>query len=193
MSGAEALAVVGIIANVIALVQLAEDIIERVNDFSSSAHDAPKVFRDLGIILPLVANTLSKTKARVDRGEVDEETCKAILPVVNGCFTKLTELKDILAKVAPNAGASKMRIVLKAISSTFVEKKVQRISAAIRDYIQALTLHHAEAAGLTTQERSLLLLQTKATEESSAVGVQQGTTKCSPRPPIRKHPIFQVD
>lgn len=173
MSGAEALAVVGIIANIIALVQLTEDIVSRVKDFSGGAEDTPKVFRDLSLILPLVANTLSRTKTRVDNGEVDEATCKAILPVVDGCRIKVTELKDILARFAPVEGTSKLAVVWKAVSSTFVERKVQRIAVAIRDYIQVLTLHHAEAGGLTKQERTVLLSQIRGADEPSVGDVQK--------------------
>jgi hypothetical protein len=61
MSGAEALAVIGIIANIVALVNFGIEVFDRANDFGGDVNEVPRAFRDVQSVLPLLANTLRKT------------------------------------------------------------------------------------------------------------------------------------
>jgi len=117
MSGVEALVVVGIIANVLALVDFSSKVLSRVDDFKGKVKDVPKAFRNLKIVLPLLADTLSRTKSRIDALEVDDTTCAALRP------------KD---------GATRLEIRWKAISSVKQDKKVQEISVVQRRCCQLL-------------------------------------------------------
>jgi hypothetical protein len=154
---AEALVVIGIIANVIALVDFSRDILDRAGDFGGKVKNVPKAYRDLKVILPLVGDTLGKTKEKADAGDLDDATCKAIKPVLQGCETKLAELKAIFEKVVPPEGASHFTVFVKAISSVGKDKKVEAIAKAILDYVAVLTYHHAEAAGLSRTEKESII------------------------------------
>jgi hypothetical protein len=153
MSGAEALIVIGVIANVIQLVDFSTKILERVDGFSQDEKLLPESFRSLQIELPLLSNTLKRTSGRADLGELDEDTCKAINPIVSACRQKLEDLQNLFTKLIPRADASKAEVVWKAIRSLRKDKEVESIAASIAGFVQILTLHYAEAAGLSPAER----------------------------------------
>jgi hypothetical protein len=111
MSGAEALFVIGVISNIIALVEFSNKVIKRINGFSQDVKSVPEFFRGLQIELPLLSNTLKRTSKRIDSGEMDEDTCKAIKPIVVACEKRLEDLRDIFQNVIPKSGASRVEIV----------------------------------------------------------------------------------
>jgi hypothetical protein len=150
----DGLAVVGIISSIITLVEYSTDVVERFVAFVGDTKEVPKHLTNLRIILPLVADTLERTRGRVNANEVSERTCKAIRPVLDGCKAKMEELKRLLAKIVPKDGAGKVIIMWKAVISTFQDDKIEKIAGAIRDYIQVLTFHHAEAAELSAAQKS---------------------------------------
>lgn len=79
-SGAEALAALGLIVNVLALVDFSRDVFEQAGDLGGKVKDVPKASRDLKVVLRLTSDTSEKAKARANAGELDEVTCKAITP-----------------------------------------------------------------------------------------------------------------
>jgi tetratricopeptide (TPR) repeat protein len=157
MSGAEALFVIGVVANAVQLIDFAGTIIERIQGFSQDAKNVPEAFRSLQTELPLLANTLKRTSEKARSGELDEETCKAIGPVVAMCEKNLRTLHEIFAKVVPKQGASKVEVVWKAIASTKKDSEIERIAAAIGSSVRTLTLYYAESAGLTKTERAVIM------------------------------------
>lgn len=154
MSGVEALAVVSIIANIVAVVDFSVEVIDRAKRFGGDVKDVPEEFREVRRTLPLIASTLQKTSTSTKSGQVDEATCKVLRPVLEGCQTKIDELSDIFKKVLPPEGASKWTRGWKAVSSMGQDKKVKALASNIWDDIQALTYYHvsevATAAQLTT-------------------------------------------
>jgi hypothetical protein len=154
MSGAEGLAVISIIANVIALVDFTTDTIRRFQDFKEKQDTVPQAFHDLASRLPLISTTLGKTKARAEAGEVDEQTSKALRPVVEGCEIKLKELKRIFEKILPKGEAGKLSVFWKAWRSQSYNKTIERIANAIGHDLQALTYHHAAEIGLTEVDKA---------------------------------------
>src|SRR6266480_6518399 len=107
MSGAEALTVIGIIANIVAIVDFTIEVIDRAKGFGGNVKEVPKAFQDVQSVLPLVANTLRKTQRQAELGQVDETTCRALRPVVEGCERKVVELNAIFKNALPADGASK--------------------------------------------------------------------------------------
>ncbi|KAI9738818.1 MAG: hypothetical protein M1834_008325 [Cirrosporium novae-zelandiae] len=92
MSGAEALAVISIISNIIGLV-----------DFGGDIKQLPAAFRDFQNTLPLLAQVLSRTKGQVESHQINEASCKALFPVVKDCQDKVAELDAIFKKIIPSA------------------------------------------------------------------------------------------
>jgi len=152
---AEALAIVGIVANIAQLVELGSKVLNRLNDFHSSLEEAPETFRHIKDQLPLLLNTLGETQKAVDAGHVTKETQEALLPVVQGCRSQVKLLDDVLEKTLPATGDSSWQRSRKAFSSVRQERKVEQITADLGKYIQMLTNYHATTS-------STLQLQQKA-------------------------------
>jgi N-terminal domain on NACHT_NTPase and P-loop NTPases len=155
MSGIEALAVIGIIANIIALVDFSVKVYDRAKGFGDEVKDVPEEFREVRRILPLVANTLEKTSSHAKSGQVDEETCKVLRPVLEGCQIKIEELSAIFNNVLPAEGASKWTRGWKAVSSMGQDKKVKALASKIWDDVQALTYYHVSEGATAAQLTNL--------------------------------------
>ena len=149
MAGVEALFVLGIIANIIQVVDFSNKAIERVRESKQNLHDIPKAFRDVQTTLPLLANTLGKTKEHIKAGGLDEETCKALQPVLQDCQSRIQDLNDIFAKSLPMEGSSKVMRGWKAISSLGQDKKVEENVRLIWRHIPLLTYHCVAAPSIT--------------------------------------------
>ena len=156
MSGAEALAVISIIANIVQLVEFSSKAISRVKEYGEDAQDIPKTFRDIQIGLPLIGHTLGEIQTRVADGQVPEEKCKALKEVLRGCKAKLAELNIIFEKVLPQDGASKGKRVWKGLRSLWHDKEVDRISQGLWRSLQSLTLSHVVTAPTSREIQALV-------------------------------------
>jgi hypothetical protein len=143
----EALAVVGIIANIAQLVDFGSKILHRLSEFHSSVEDVPESFRHIKAELPVLLDTLQQTKEAVEAGSVRDETKKALLPAIEGCRIQIKSLDDVLLKVLPASGDSWTKRSTKAIwMSLRYDSKVEKITATVRNYIATLTYYHAAAS-----------------------------------------------
>ena len=138
---AEAIAAISLVSNIVQFIQLGSKVISRLNDFNSSINDVPKVFRDIRIELPLLLDTLQKTKKQAETGNVPAETEKALLPVVDGCCDQVEILDDTLKRVLTTSEDSSWQRGRKALTSIGVEKKSQTIIETLRGYVQILTYY----------------------------------------------------
>ena len=146
MSGAEALAVIGIVANIIQLVDFSGKVISRIKEYSGDVHKVPKAFRETQTVLPLIANALQKIQEQVSRDQVPEEECKARQPVLKGCEAKLAELNAIFENALPENGTSMTRRGWMALLSLGKDRKVEKISKALERDLQILTNYHVISA-----------------------------------------------
>ena len=149
MAGAEALLVLGIIANIVQVVDFSNKAIERVRETRQNLHDLPKAFRDVQTTLPLLANTLGKTKEHIEAGGLDEGTCKALQPVLQDCQARIRDLNDIFDKLLPMEGSSRVMRGWKAISSLGQDKKVEDLVRLIWRHIPLLTYHCVAGPSVT--------------------------------------------
>ena len=149
MAGAEALFVLGIIANIVQIVDFSNKAIERVRESRQNLHGIPKAFRDVQTTLPLLANTLSKTKEHINAGGLDEGTCKVLKPVLQDCQSRIQDLNDIFDKLLPIEGTSRVMRGWKAISSLGQDKKVEELVRLIWRHIPLLTYYCVAAPLLT--------------------------------------------
>lgn len=150
MSGAEALLVVGIIANIVQLVDFTNKVVSRVKDSAQDAHSIPKAFRNIQATLPLLASTLRKTEDQVNTGKLDEQTCNTLRPVVEACEAQMNELKAIFDKALPTEGASRWTRGWKAISSVGKDNKVDHIARCLSELRS--TLIHYHVTNLATRD-----------------------------------------
>lgn len=143
---AEALAVAGVVSNIVQLVDFGSKVLGRLDDFQSSLGETPKVFRHIKTELPILLDTLKQTKLAVEKGSVKDETKNALIPVVDGCRAQIELLDGIIGKVVPLTGDSWRRKGSKAIASLWQDSKVKNITAVLRNYIQTLTYYHAASS-----------------------------------------------
>src|SRR5947209_9114677 len=140
---AEALAVVGVVASIVQLVEFGSKILLRLNDFQSSLGEVPKTFQHVKAELPVLLDTLERTKNAVETGLISDETKKVLLPAIDGCGAQIESLDDVIGKTLPLPGDSWREKGRKAISSLRQESKVRKITAVLRGYLQTLTYYHA--------------------------------------------------
>jgi hypothetical protein len=150
---AEALAVVGIVANVIQLVDFGSRVLKRLEEYQSKLGDIPEAFRYIKTELPVLLDALQQTKEKIDAGCMQDKSKKALLPAIAGCAVQIKALDDIIAKALPVLGDSWTRRSRKALGSLRYDSKVEKITTVVRGYIQTLTYHAAASlrpvAGIT--------------------------------------------
>jgi len=170
MSGAEALAVVGIIANILQLVDFSIDVYERAKAFGHDTNKLPKAFRDVSVVLPLIKSSVEHTKSRMDEEPLDDRSCQGLMVLLKSCEEKITELKGIFVKVLPAKSASKLRYGIQAMKSIRHDKDVESLHKSLTSFIQALTYYHSS--------RSLSAVQFDRTFASLALKLEE------PRKPV---------
>lgn len=143
---AEALAVVGVVANIIQLVDFSSKILHRLQEFHSNTGEVPKSFRHIRAELAVLGDTLGQTKEAIDAGFVEDRTEQALLPAIAGCWEQITQLDAVLAKTLPEINDSWRKRSKKAIVSLQQETKVESIAKILRNYIGILTFYYVAAS-----------------------------------------------
>jgi hypothetical protein len=140
---AEALALVSLVSAIVQFVDFGTKVLGRLNDFEAAVHDVPKAFRDIKTELPLLLDTLKRTKSQAEGGQVTKDTQRALIPVVDGCRSQVELLEITLCKILPATGERSWKRGMKAFLSISQEKKIQQITTTLRNYVQTLTYHQA--------------------------------------------------
>ncbi|ELR05748.1 hypothetical protein GMDG_07590 [Pseudogymnoascus destructans 20631-21] len=143
---ADPLTVVGIVANLVGLVEFSTKVLARLNDFQSTLGEIPKAFRHIKAELPVLQETLKQTIDKIDHGAIKDSTKAALLPAVQGCKMQIEALDDLLAETLPVASDSRLKKTTKALWSIKQDSKVESIMKTLRGYIGTLTFYHAAAS-----------------------------------------------
>jgi hypothetical protein len=143
---AEALAVVGVVASIVQLVDFGSKVLLRLNEFQSTTREIPKTFQHIKAELPVLLDTLEQTKTAIETGSIRDETKRALLPAIDGCRTQIESLDTLISKVLPQAGDSWRKRSRKSLSSLWQDAKVGKIRTDLQGYIQTLTYYHAAAS-----------------------------------------------
>lgn len=150
---AESLAVVGIVSNIIQLVDFGSRVLKRLEEYQSKVGKIPEAFRHIKIELPILLDALQQTKVAIDTGSMLDETKTSLLVAIEECRVQIASLDDIIVKALPKSGDSWSRRGRKALGSLRYDAKVERITAVVHGYIQTLTYHAAASsrplAGMT--------------------------------------------
>ena len=150
---AEALIAVGIVANIVQLVDCGSQVLKRLNEYQSKLGEIPEAFRHIKVELPILLDALRQTKAAIDAGSMQDETKDALLIIIKECRGQIKSLDDAIVKTLPEPGDSWARRACKALRSLQQDAKLERIRAVVRGYIQTLTFHAASSprplAGMT--------------------------------------------
>jgi hypothetical protein len=155
---AEALVVVGTVASIVQLVDFGSKVLLRLDEFQSSIGEIPKSFQHIKAELPVLLDTLEKTKTAIETGSVQDETKKALLPAIDGCRTQIEVLDILIRKVLPLPHDSWRERSRKAVSSLRQDGKVKKIRTDLQGYIQTLTYYHAAASSTLRPLIGIVLL-----------------------------------
>ena len=143
---AEAIAVIGVVASIVQLVDFSSRVLHRFEEFQSSLGEIPKSFRNIKAELPVLQDTLQQTREAINAGLVRDETKKALIPAIEGCTEQIGLLDPILANTLPTPTDSRLRRGTKAILSLHQEAKIESITKILRGYIGTLTFYYAAAS-----------------------------------------------
>jgi hypothetical protein len=154
MSGAEGLAVLGIIVNIMTLADLSARALSRVKEYSDKADALPGSFREVESILPLVAGTLGRAKERAE-SEPCDETLKQLRPVFERCEKKMSQLKVIFDAALAREGASTLERGWKALKSMRKDEEVQQIAQGLHNFIALLAQRHIFATATSKEVAGL--------------------------------------
>jgi N-terminal domain on NACHT_NTPase and P-loop NTPases len=147
----EALAAVGIVANIIQIADFGSRVLKRLEEYRSELGEIPEAFRHIKAELPVLLDALQQTKAAIDTGSLRDKTKNALLPAVEGCGVQIKALDDVIAEVLPASDDSWARRRRKAFQSLRYDVKVKKITVVVRGYIQTLT-YHAAASSLLLKD-----------------------------------------
>ncbi|KFZ24288.1 hypothetical protein V502_01228 [Pseudogymnoascus sp. VKM F-4520 (FW-2644)] len=156
---ADPLTVVGIVANIVQLVDFSTKVLARLNDFQSSLGEIPKAFRHIKAELPVLQETLRETKNKIDHGAVKDSTKAALLPAIQGCKLQIEALDGLLAEILPVAGDSRIKKTTKALWSITQDSKVESIMKTLRGYIGTLTFYHAAVSSTLQPMKDTKLIE----------------------------------
>ncbi|KAF2728034.1 hypothetical protein EJ04DRAFT_569878 [Polyplosphaeria fusca] len=143
---AETLAVVGVVASIVQLVDFSTRVVSRLDEFYSVAKEIPRSFRHVKTELPLLTITLEQLKGAIDTTSVADGSRKALLPIIVGCNEQVAQLDAILKKTLPETNDSWRTKSKKAAVSLHNDAKVESTTKALRNYVGVLTFYYAAAS-----------------------------------------------
>lgn len=178
MSGAEFIAVAGVISSIIAII----DGIKQVIDAASEVEGLPKVFRQASNKFPLVSDILEATKHNFEADNVSGVE-KAVTLVVNDCKDKWKTLNDLFDKVIPEEKASRVERYYKAAKTLGKGGKVESLMKGILEDIQLL----ATIKTMTTTNVEKVINTVTATQEEK---IARAITDMAAWPPSVPDNVF---
>lgn len=161
MSGAEAIAVLGLISSIIAIVGGTK----QVFDAATNTEDLPEAFREAASRLPIVTNILNNSKQHIQEADISDDSCKGVKHIVDACEKKAKKLDDLFRKVIPGDGASRRERYISAVKTLGKGNEVEKLIKGMLEDIQLLACEH----GLKIATKAQQELIAKAITEVSAV------------------------
>lgn len=147
---AEAIAVIAFVSALAGLVDIGSRAISRLNDFRAGTREIPDALKHISSQLPLVVDSLSRSKARAQSGELRTETQNALVPTLKACTELLDRLDRLLKDLLPVKDDSSWDRKMKALKSVSKETYMQSLLAELDRYIITFTLHNTSIPGMST-------------------------------------------
>lgn len=147
MSNAEAVFVLGVISSVIAIISGTK----QAYDGATNVEGLPVTFREVAGRLLLVRTVLESSRQQIRGGMVDEESCRAIKPMVVACEEKTKKLDQLFGEVLRGEDFSVLDRPFHAVLKLGKGSRVEMLMKGILEDVQLL----ASSCGMnaaTTQE-----------------------------------------
>ena len=148
MSGAEAVAVLGLISSIISIVEGTK----KIYDAATNARGLPEAFRVVADRLPIVENILGSTKQDIEKRKVNNDSCNGVKHTVEACEEKAKELKGLFDKVIPEDGASRLTRYYKAVKALGKGNEVEKLMRGMLVDVQLLACEHGMKIATPAQQ-----------------------------------------
>nr|POF13651.1 nephrocystin-3 [Quercus suber] len=136
MSGAEAIAAIGLIDACIGITKTIIDIGRAVHD----AQGLPSKLRALFEQLPAIEDLLETAQERCEKGDVPRDSGKSAEPILQQCQQALGELRDIFRKACPKDGEDRSKRIWRGAKTVFFgrDSQLQRLLETIQSNLTLL-------------------------------------------------------
>lgn len=138
MSGAEVLAVIGIVSNILQLTDFCAKVTDRTLEFCGRTANLPGSFSDLRVVLAVVRLNLGRLQSRIRADNTDQETLRTLKDLARLIERDSKIVHHYLEKKLPAPGASWAKVTLKAASSVFGETKIKNSIDSILKNVELL-------------------------------------------------------
>lgn len=146
---AEALAVIGLGASIVAFLDVGSKMLSRLREFHSITKDASGVFQNISIQLPLIVDIMTRIEKGCNDGSLTPDAQRALSHTVEGSLKQITMLDELMEKILPALTDSTLQRAWKAIASVRKGKDVVVIMRTLEAYKSTLTLHFSQRSGGT--------------------------------------------
>ncbi|KAK6841224.1 hypothetical protein PG995_000322 [Apiospora arundinis] len=147
MSGAEAIAVLGIISSVIAIIDGAK----KIYDGATNSTGLPAAFRDVNERLPIVCNILESANRYIQDGSVEASTCEAMKPLIARCEERAKTLEGIFRNVIPPDDASPLERYYRTAKALGKGCRVETLMRGLLEDVLLLVSRHGLEGAMAHQ------------------------------------------
>ena len=161
MSGAEVIAVLGVISSIIAIV----DGTKKVYDAATNAQGLPEAFREVAGRLPIVMDILDSTKQNIQESKVNHDMCRGMKHIVGACEEKAKKLEELFHKAIPPDGASDLKRYYKAVKALGKGSEVENLMKGMLEDVQLLACERGTKTATKAQQEQII----KAIVQVSAI------------------------
>jgi hypothetical protein len=138
MSGAEGIAILGVISSTISIIDGAK----QVYNATTSAEGLPEAFREVASRLPIITTILGKLELCIKDGDVSEGIYEGVEQATKACQEKAKKLEELFRKVIPGDNASRRERYLLAVRTLGKGNEVERLMKGILEDLQLLVGEH---------------------------------------------------
>ena len=161
MSGAEAIAVLGVISSIVSIVDGTRKVFEAAKDTKG----LPEAFREVAGRLPIVESILGSAKQNIEEKGINNDSRKGVEDMVKACKEKAEKLQELFDKVVPGEGASRVERYRKAANVPGKGHKVEKLMQGILEDVNLLAGEKGINSASKTQQEQIL----KALRDIAAV------------------------
>lgn len=123
---------------------------------AKDANSLPPVFRQVSHRLPLALDTLRSVETQINEYDLEEETCRAMKDILEACRDKANSLEKIVAKVAPQTAALRLKRYHAVVRSLGKGHRVETLMHDILKDVQLLAGNNAVKTATGEQAQKLL-------------------------------------
>ncbi|USP73621.1 hypothetical protein yc1106_00895 [Curvularia clavata] len=132
----------GAAANIISVIHITCEVIQRLKDFRNSIQGLPKSLETLSFELPVLKDCLDQIERDLQNGQIQNGDDRSLYSLLKAFELSLQRLSDIIQKMRPESESAVARN-MKALTSFQFDSEVDRIREDIRGYTATLNLKYA--------------------------------------------------